>query len=150
MENKEKLEKGRIGESEYLNKNCWLAKTLNYSPTKRCQYCELKFRHCLFFQYLIITLFLVSFLFILSFLIEGKISRLVIVSIFVLVIIYGYFFNKSTEKIIRANFIEKKAKEEVEKKKQDLERFYKLTVGRELRMIELKKEIKELEKKMKE
>ena len=39
--------------------------------------------------------------------------------------------------------------EEVRKRKEDLEKFYKLTVGRELRMIELKKKIKELEEKMK-
>ena len=36
---------------------------------------------------------------------------------------------------------------EIEKRKAELERFYKLTVGRELRMIELKKKIKELEEK---
>ncbi|MCD6528528.1 hypothetical protein J7K44_02725, partial [bacterium] len=37
---------------------------------------------------------------------------------------------------------------EIEKRKEELEKFYKLTVGRELRMIELKKKIKELEEKM--
>ena len=35
---------------------------------------------------------------------------------------------------------------EIEKRKADLEKFYKLTVGRELRMIELKKEIERLKK----
>ena len=39
---------------------------------------------------------------------------------------------------------------EIEKRKEELEKFYKLTVGRELRMIELKKEIKKLEEKLKE
>jgi len=37
---------------------------------------------------------------------------------------------------------------EIKKRKEELEKFYKLTVGRELRMIELKKKIKELEERM--
>jgi hypothetical protein len=38
---------------------------------------------------------------------------------------------------------------EIEKRKIELEKFYQLTVGRELKMIELKKRIKELEEKLK-
>jgi len=38
--------------------------------------------------------------------------------------------------------------QEIQKRKEELEKFYKLTVGRELKMIELKKKIKELEKKI--
>lgn len=38
---------------------------------------------------------------------------------------------------------------EIKKRKADLEKFYKLTVGRELRMVELKKKIKELEERLK-
>ena len=41
------------------------------------------------------------------------------------------------------------AYEDIKKRKEDLEKFYKLTVGRELRMIELKQKIKELEKEIK-
>lgn len=36
-------------------------------------------------------------------------------------------------------------KQEVEKRKTDLERFYTLTVGRELKMIELKDRVRRLE-----
>ena len=39
---------------------------------------------------------------------------------------------------------------EVKKRKEELERFYRLTVGRELKMVELKKKILELEEKLKE
>ena len=114
MEKDKKFQRKKIGEQGYLNENCWLVKTLNYSPYKRCQYCELKFRYCLFFQYGIISLILVLFLLTLSFLIEGRILELVVISVFTLVIVYGYFFNKSTDKIIKANFAQRKAKEALE------------------------------------
>jgi signal transduction histidine kinase len=104
-------EKIKIGEPGYLNENCWLVKALNYAPYKRCQYCESKFRNCLFLHYQIISLILILFFLVLSFLIDGRISELAIVSIFTLVIIYGLFFNKTTDKIIQANFTERKAKE---------------------------------------
>lgn len=121
MEFAKKNLSSKLGSTTYINKNCWLAKTLGSSPSKRCQYCHLKFRKCLFFQYLIISLTLVSFLFTVSFLVEGKISKLVIICIFVLVIIYGYFFNQSTEKIIESNFAQRKAKEALEELTEKLE-----------------------------
>ena len=110
-----------IGAPDYINENCWLAKTLNYSPAKRCRYCELKFHRCLFLQYLVISLVLTLLLFTLSFLIEGGIPKLVIISIFALVIVYGYFFNKSTEKVIEAYFAQRKAKKALEELAKGLE-----------------------------
>lgn len=115
------LKKEKIGQSEYINENCWLTKTLNYFPAPRCRYCELRFRNCLFSQYLVTSLILTFVLFVLSFLVEGKISKLVIISIFVLVIVYGRFFSKSTEKIIEANFAQRKAKEALEELAKGLE-----------------------------
>ena len=110
MESQSSKTEVAMGKPGYVNKNCWLAKNLGYSPSKRCQYCESKFRDCLFEQYLAITLILVSLLLVTSYLIEQNIPKLLIVSIFILVIIYGYFFNKSTEKLIISNFEEGKAK----------------------------------------
>ena len=106
MGKKEKIE---IGEPEYLNQNCWLVRSLNYPPYKRCQYCELKFHHCLFLHYQIISLILIIFFLTLSFLIEGKNLTLLIISVFTLIIVYGYFFNKSTDKLIQTNFAQRKA-----------------------------------------
>lgn len=103
----------QIGTTNYVNKNCWLVKTIGYPSTKRCRYCELKLYQCFFSQYLIISLISIIFFFTLSFLIEGKISRLLIISIFTLVIIYGYFFNKNTEKIIKAYFAQRKTKNDL-------------------------------------
>lgn len=104
----------KVGDFEYVNKNCWLARTLDYSPSERCRYCELKFYQCLFFQYTAISFLLVFFLLGLSFLIEGEVLKLVAVSVLAPVIIYGHFFSTSTEKIIKANFIQTKAKEALE------------------------------------
>ena len=115
---REKIEIGKLG---YLNENCWLAKNLNYAPYKRCQYCELKFRNCLFLHYQIVSLILILFFLTLSFLIEGENSKLVIISVFTLVIVYGYFFNRCTEKIIKANFAQRKAKEALEELAEGLE-----------------------------
>lgn len=110
-----------IGKSGYVNKNCWLAKNLNYPPSKRCQYCELRFNKCLFERYLVITLVLVCLLLLTSYLAEKSISKPLIVSIFVLIIVYGYFFNKSTESIIEANFAEKKSRESFEELSETLQ-----------------------------
>jgi len=110
MESRSLKKEAAVGESSYCNQNCWLARNLGYPPSKRCRYCELKFRNCLFEHYLLMTLILVGLLLAVSYLIEQSISKSLIVSLFVLVIAYGYFFNKTTEKIIIANFEEKKAK----------------------------------------
>lgn len=104
-----KIEK-KEGDSGYVNKNCWLAGNLGYPPSKRCQYCESKFNDCLFERYLVVSSILAFSLLFVSYLVEKNISKLLIVSIFVLIITYGYFFNKSTEKIVISNFEEKKAK----------------------------------------
>jgi len=116
-----KEKKAEIGGPGYLNKSCWLVRNLRYLPYKRCQYCELKFRNCLFLQYQIISLILILFLLTLSLLIEGRILELVVISVFTLVFFYGYFFNKSTDKIIQANFTERKAKEALEELTEKLE-----------------------------
>lgn len=144
MENKEKT-KGeiKIGELGYVNKNCWLARNLGYPPTKHCQYCQLKFHNCLFFRYSAISLILITVIFILSLLIEGSVSKLLITSVFTLIIIYGYFFDKSTENIIVANFAQKQAKEALEELTQNLQQ----------KVDEQTKELKEayeLEKKARE
>jgi len=72
-------------------------------------------------HYQIISAILIFFLLTLSFLFEGKNSTLVIISVFTLVIIYGTFFNKSTDKIIQAYFAQRKAKEALEELAEKLE-----------------------------
>jgi signal transduction histidine kinase len=101
----------KIGCPGYINKNCWVVATLNSPSSERCRYCELKFHNCMFFQYLIISLTLAALLLGLSFIVEGDISKLMVTSIVTLTLVYGVFFNKSTDKVIKAAFDERKAKE---------------------------------------
>jgi len=111
----------KLGEFGYVNQNCWLAKSLGYPPSKRCQYCQSRFSECLFTRYLIVSIALVTIIALAVYILEGAISKGVVISVFVLVIVYGYFFDKSTEKIIEANFEQKKAKDALEDLNRDLE-----------------------------
>lgn len=94
---------------------------MNAPPTKRCQYCNLKFYQCLFFQYAVITLGLVSLLLGIAYWLDREITTSVTVVVFGLVIVYGYFFSQSTGKIIEANFSEKQAKEALQELADHLE-----------------------------
>ncbi len=104
----------KIGQEGFVNRKCWLANSAGRPPSKRCQYCASKFSDCLFFRYLAVSLILVVLVLVGSFIMEGVISKAVVLSIFLLVIVYGYFFNKSTEDIIIANFRQKKATDDLE------------------------------------
>ncbi|MDD3190229.1 MAG: HAMP domain-containing sensor histidine kinase [Candidatus Pacebacteria bacterium] len=118
---KKRIRRKEAGGSYYLNKKCWLVKNLDHPPYKRCQYCELRFHDCLFMRYQVISLVLGCFSFLLIYLFERTIPFYAIVIIFTMVIVYGYYFNSSTEKIVKSNFLEKKAKDELKKLSNELE-----------------------------
>lgn len=87
-----------------------------------------------------------------SILIDGTI----IFSVFVLgIMIIKSAIKESRQKEILEEKVKERTKDlqsaldDVNKRKQDLEKFYGLTVGRELKMVELKQQIKELEDKFK-
>ncbi|MFA6099030.1 MAG: HAMP domain-containing sensor histidine kinase [Patescibacteria group bacterium] len=111
----------KIGENKYLNYDCWLVKNLNYAPYRRCRYCKFRFRHCLFLHYQIVSLVLVAVILSLFLIFEGKISTLAIISVFTSVIVFGYFFNLSTEKIIKANFAQEKSRQALQELTDTLE-----------------------------
>jgi len=113
--------KKEIGGSSYRNKNCWLVNNLGHAPYKRCQYCEFKFRHCLFLQYQVISLILLALSFTLFFIFEKRLSTLAVIVVFGLIIVYGYFFNSSTEKIIKSNFTLKKTRDTLKDLSDNLE-----------------------------
>jgi len=130
----------KIGEPGYLNKNCWVVGNLKANPYKRCQYCKSRFRNCLFLQYQAISAFLIVFFIILSFFIKEKIPEieLILLIVFSFVIIYGYFFNKSTDRLIQAYFTQTKAKEALEE----------LAKGLESQVEQRTKELKETNQKL--
>lgn len=103
-------EKKELGENSYLNKNCWLVKNLKYSPYKRCKYCDLKFHNCLFMRFQIISLILIISSFSLFMFFERRLPALDIITVFLFVVVFGYFFNTTTEKIVKSNFSLKKAR----------------------------------------
>jgi hypothetical protein len=72
-----------------------------------------------------------------------------IISAIISFLAYGYLFNKSTKDIIETNCSLRKTKEDLEARAAELEHFYRLTVGRELRMSELKKDIEKLKQQVK-
>ena len=176
----EELLLAKIGSKEYLNENCWLARNLRIPPAKRCWYCVLTFRNCPIVQYLIPTIIFLFGSLAVLFLIEGEVSKPVLVIILIIVFGYGWFANYSTEKLIKANFQERKLRielggekksleikvavrtkelkelavaldqrvkertKDLQEKMKELERFNRLAVGRELKMVGLKEEIKKL------
>jgi len=129
-------------------------------------------KHQLFGIKVVLTQILVGtmglVLLILPFVIKTTLSmKILMVGVFLVYCFVGYLLIKSTLREVRQKeILEERVKErtkeleaakdiaegrakEIEKRKEDLEKFYKLTVGRELRMIELKKQIKELEERVK-
>jgi hypothetical protein len=87
-------------------------------------------------------------LLILPFLMPSALLITISVVVFVLFCFVGYLLVKLTTKEVKAkenfeNMVGERTKELAERNK-ELEKFYKLTIGRELRMAELKEKIKEL------
>lgn len=117
-----KSESIKVAKPECTNLNCWLVKNLGYSPYKRCAHCRFKFRHCLFLHYQIVSTVLICFSLGALYLIEGRISTICVIMIFIVVLVYGFFFNRSTESIIESNFEQTKAKEALQELTKNLEK----------------------------
>jgi len=72
-------------------------------------------------------------------------------AIFIIYCFVGYLLIRSTMKEVKAKEISeemvRQRTKELAERNEELEKFYKLTIGREVRMAELKEKIKEIEKK---
>ncbi|KPJ55839.1 hypothetical protein AMJ49_06245 [Parcubacteria bacterium DG_74_2] len=151
------LSKAKFGEPNYVNQDCIIAQSIGACPWERCQYCRIKsFKECPMFRFIVFTLILMILCLGIIFLIEKElflsIYKIILFSLFFFTIAYGYLFNKTTIEVIETEReIQKKieqAKNKLQARVDELERFHKLTIGREIKMVELKKKIKELEQKL--
>ncbi len=126
-----------------LNKNCWFVRRLGYLPAKRCRYCQLKLSQCPFFQYLLISVAIIAVTLLTSWLVFGNIPWLILFIVFFCILVYGYFFDRATVKIIDVNFKVYKANIELERKvKERTKELEELTKTLETRMAEKTKELK--------
>jgi signal transduction histidine kinase len=75
----------------------------------------------MFLHYQIVSAIMLVIFLPLFYFIEGRISPLAVVTIFSFIIIYGFFFNKSTENIVEANFAQAKANKALEELTASLE-----------------------------
>ena len=94
-------------------------------------------------------------LFFLSLIIETTLPiKILLFSVFFVFCFLSYFLiNYTHREAEQKEILEEKVKEktkELRGRVEDLEKFHRLTVGRELKMVELKKEIQKLEEKLKE
>jgi C4-dicarboxylate-specific signal transduction histidine kinase len=173
-----------LNSQNYINKNCWLVKSLGRPASKRCRYCTLRFRNCPIVQYFSIALILSAVALGILVVTGEEVSKPVLLAILLVVLGCGYLSNRLTTELIKANFLEKKAREELKDQRavleirvrartkeleeltktledqvkertkelqervNELERFHQLTIGREKKMIELKKKLKRLESEL--
>lgn len=130
------------GEDKCLNLNCWLVRNLNYPPYKRCEHCRFKFRDCLFLHYQIVSAIMIILFIAACYLFEGKVTMKPVVMVFFVVIVYGFFFNRSTETIVEANFSQAKAKDALEELTKSLEKRVKKATAK---LEAVNKELKRLD-----
>jgi hypothetical protein len=112
-------------------------------------------KYSLFETKVILTEFLVMVmaivLFLLPFFMPSTFFKIIAATVFLLYCFVGYLLIKSTMKEVRAKEtfegMVKTRTKELDERNKELEKFYQLTIGRELRMAELKEKIKEMEGK---
>ncbi len=177
---KEKSFDSQLGDSNFVNANCLVARSIEAPPWERCRYCRMRFRKCPMLKFLLLTISFAASGFIFSFLVNREIFwksyEILIFALVFMAVSFGYLFNKNTVEVVKKEkhaqeFLRKKVKErtsqlekeqekleervekrtkELQDKLEDLRKFKKAVVGRELKMVELKKENEDLKRKLEE
>lgn len=87
-------------DEDTVNESCFLSKK-GIKPYRRCNYCNLKTKHCLGIQNNIVSLIIVAFLLAFLLIYDNIFVRLNIVIILTLLIIFGYRINNSLDKLAK-------------------------------------------------
>ncbi len=159
------------GNPNYVNQNCWVAKSIGTPPWQRCRYCQLRFKNCPMCKFLLLTVSLGAVSLLFAFVANRNIfweaSESLILALVFMSVAFGYLFNKNTLDLLRRERSAQKVLEvrvqartkelqelaerreevieertkELKQRIKDLEKFRKLVVGRDLKMKELKQEL---------
>lgn len=117
---------GDFGTVKYINQNCWLAKSSGAQVLQRCRYCRLRWRDCLSFQFLVITLSILGAIALIALIgfpfFTIAEAEIMVGVVLLLAFLYGLFFNKGADKItetsyqveVKVNELEQKITEEKE------------------------------------
>ncbi len=170
----------KLGDPNFVNTNCLVARSIEAPPWERCRYCRMRFRKCPMLKFLLLTLSLAVSGFVFSFLVNReafwKSYEILIFALVFMAVSFGYLFNKNTVEVVKKEkdtqeVLRKKVKErtsqlekeqerleerveertkELQEKLEDLKKFKKAVVGREIKMVELKKENENLKRKLEE
>src|SRR3989337_3673125 len=97
-----------FGTPGYLNPNCWLVSNSKTQAFQRCRYCRLRWRNCLSFQFLIVTLIALAALGVLALFqvppFTTRTTQIMGGALIILATIYGYFFNRGADQIAKTSY----------------------------------------------
>ncbi len=103
------MREDNFGTQQYINKNCWLVSNTRAQTLKRCRYCRLRWRQCMSFQFIVITLIILTLLNLLPLfnlpLFSVDTTHIFSAIILIVAAIYGYFFNQGTDKTIEYSYL---------------------------------------------
>ncbi|MFK5913500.1 MAG: HAMP domain-containing sensor histidine kinase [Woeseiaceae bacterium] len=104
----------------WVNTFCYLS-TKNIKPYRRCNYCTLKTKQCLGIQNNIVSLLIIAFLLAFLLIADNIFSRLNIIVIMSLLIVFGYRINSSLDQLAKTIYSNSKLTKELKSYQDDLE-----------------------------
>ena len=101
------LPEAQLGDPNYVNQNCIIAKIISAPPVERCQYCQRNYRECPLFLFIVFGLVLLLLSLGVAFFVERelflKAYKTILFLLLFFAVAYGYLFNKHATGIIKRN-----------------------------------------------